>query len=256
MKERVLIIEDEHNIRRMIRLVLEAEGYVVTDARDGMKGLEAFGDGSLFELVLLDQKMPGMEGLDVLREIKARQPAARVVMLTAYASIELAVDAMKAGATDFIRKPITPEVLRGAIKAALSKHPSANVATSPHNFQQDAAQSASAIQTITMNGFSILRTSAVSDEQNERRFVVKAPDGAERVVVVEIENELIAHVERVTRRALPPTSSFWTTCAESFLSVFIWNDGAPPSGGRLTLKALNPEELTLARDWEGDSPFD
>ncbi|MDQ3253452.1 MAG: response regulator [Acidobacteriota bacterium] len=72
MNERELIIEDEPNIRRMMLLVFEAEGYLVTDANDGMEGLKAFGDGSQFDLVLLDQKMPGMQGLDVLREIKMR----------------------------------------------------------------------------------------------------------------------------------------------------------------------------------------
>lgn len=256
MNKRILIVEDEPNIRRMMRLVLEAEGYVVTDAEDGTKGLEAFGDGSQFDLVVLDQKMPGMEGLDVLREIKARQPAAGVVMLTAYASIELAVDAMKAGATDFMRKPTTPEVMRGTIRAALSKHPSANVAAiSSHTTQEEAAHPAFSTRTITMNGFSILRTSKLPDKQNERRFTVKAPDGTEHDVVIEVESELIAYVERVTRRALSPTSLFWTRRAESFLNVFIWNDGAPPSGGRLLLKALSSEELALARNWEGDSPI-
>src|SRR4029434_973940 len=106
---------DEERIRRMIRLTLETAGYEVGEAGDGLQGLEAFGDGSAWDAVLLDQKMPGLDGLGTLRRIKERAPGARVVMVTAYASIELAVDAMKLGATDFVRKPTTPEVLRNAV---------------------------------------------------------------------------------------------------------------------------------------------
>ena len=123
MSRRILIIDDEENIRRMTRLTLEAAGYEVGEANDGPQGLEVFGDGSNWNAVLLDQRMPGMDGLETLRHIKDRNRAARVIMATAYASIELAVDAMKLGATDFVRKPMTPEILRNAIAAALSKQP-------------------------------------------------------------------------------------------------------------------------------------
>src|SRR4029453_3949462 len=117
----ILIIDDEARIRRMIRLTLETAGYEVGEAGDGTQGLEIFGDGSAWDAVLLDQKMPGLDGLETLRRIKGRAPGARGIMGTAFASIELAVDAMKLGATDFVRKPMTPEVLRGAVTAALSK---------------------------------------------------------------------------------------------------------------------------------------
>ncbi len=76
-----------------------------------------------FDAVLLDQKMPGMDGIATLQQIRERAPTARVIMITAFGSIELAVDAMKLGATDFLRKPITPEALRSALAAALSKTP-------------------------------------------------------------------------------------------------------------------------------------
>src|SRR5207302_3112949 len=121
MKERVLIIEDEENIRRMMRLTLEAAGYEVGEAVNGAQGLEVYGDGSSWDVVLLDQRMPGMDGLETLRRIKKRDADARVIIDTAYASIELAVDAMKLGANDFVRKPMTPEILRGAVHAALTK---------------------------------------------------------------------------------------------------------------------------------------
>ena len=66
--------------------------------------------------MLLDQRMPGMDGLEVLREIRKRDPQARVIMATAFGTIDLAVEAMKSGATDFLRKPFTAETLRGAVR--------------------------------------------------------------------------------------------------------------------------------------------
>ena len=121
MKTRLLVIDDEDHIRRVMRMTLEAAGYEVGEAADGARGLEAFGDGSTWDAVLLDQRMPGMDGLETLRRMKERKADARVIMITAYASIELAVDAMKLGATDFVRKPMTPEIVRNAVTAALAK---------------------------------------------------------------------------------------------------------------------------------------
>src|SRR5689334_10033840 len=162
MSKRILIIDDEENIRRVTRLTLETAGYEVGEAADGERGLEAFGDGSSWDAVLLDQRMPGMDGLETLRHIKQRQSGARVIMSTAYASIELAVDAMKLGATDFVRKPMTPEILRNAVAAALSKSP-LETRVSPQL----------SIQTVTMNGFTILDdTETIPLEPQQRRFLV------------------------------------------------------------------------------------
>src|SRR5690242_20827238 len=121
MCEHILIIDDEDHIRSMMRLTLEAAHHVVGEARDGLEGLKVYGDGSQWDVVVLDQRMPGIDGLETLRRLKTINPQARVVMATAYASIELAVDAMKLGATDFVRKPMTPETLRHAVSAALAR---------------------------------------------------------------------------------------------------------------------------------------
>src|SRR5947209_6737857 len=120
MSQRILIIDDEENIRRVTRLTLEATGYEVGEAGNGERGLETFGDGATWDAVLLDQRLPGIDGIETLRRIKERNADARIIMMTAYASIDLAVDAMKLGAADFVRKPMTPEILRGALTAALS----------------------------------------------------------------------------------------------------------------------------------------
>ena len=209
MSKRVLIIDDEEHIRRMMRLTLEAAGYQVGEAKDGAEGLRAYADGSRWDAVVLDQRMPGMDGLETLRQIKSQNNDVCVVMATAYVSIELAVDAMKLGATDFVRKPMTPKVLRNAVSAALSKIASSVKAPEPH------------IQTITMNGFTIVdddETPALDELQ--RRFIVISPEGQKHDVLVQIDLEAIEYVERMTGRHVPSASSFWTAQARRLLSDF------------------------------------
>jgi DNA-binding response OmpR family regulator len=246
MSKRILIIDDEEHIRRMIRLTLETAGYEAGEAGDGLQGLDAFGDGSAWDAVLLDQKMPGMDGLETLRLIKERVPAARVIMVTAFASIELAVDAMKLGATDFVRKPMTPEILRSAVAAALAKQPRVSAVTA------SAAQGIPArplIQTITMNGFTILDSEATTQAPDERHFIVQSPDGDEHEVLVQIDDEAVGYVERMTRRHLPPANFFWTTQAERSLSDYLWREGKVPPTRKLTVKDVARDELPIAARW-------
>jgi DNA-binding response OmpR family regulator len=247
MSKRILIIDDEENIRRVTRLTLQAAGYEVGEAADGERGLEAFGDGSAWDAVLLDQRMPGMDGLETLRHINERDATARVIMATAYASIELAVDAMKLGATDFVRKPMTPEILRNAVAAALSKQPrvSAPIAPSPVEISAEPL-----IQIITMNGFTILDSEGAQREPNERRFRVKSPTGSEHEVLVEIDEEAVGYVERMTRRNLPPENSFWTTQAQRVLSDYLWKEGKIPPTRKLTITDVDRDELPIAARWQ------
>src|SRR6185503_13978993 len=229
------------HIRHMMRLTLEAAGYEVGEASDGEEGLRLYADGSTWNAVVLDQRMPGIDGLETLRRLKKHASNAPVVMATAYASIELAVDAMKLGATDFVRKPMTPKVLRNAVSAALSKISSSVKAPQPH------------IQTITMNGFTILdddETPALDELQ--RRFVVISPEGQEHDVLVQIELEAIEYVERMTGRRLPAVSSFWTTQARRLLSDFLWNERGVPPMRRLVLKSLDPDKLPVAARWNAE----
>lgn len=242
MSERILIIDDEEHIRRMMRLTLEVAGYEVGEAQDSAEGLSLYGDGSRWDAVVLDQRMPGMDGLETLRQIKEQDGNARVVMATAYASIELAVDAMKLGATDFVRKPMTPIVLRNAVSAALSKSTGQVASTPPP-----------VIQTITMNGFTIVDDdeTPVLDE-SQRRFVVISPEGLRHDVLVQIELEAMEYVERMTGRRLPAGSSFWTAQARRLLSDFLWNERDVPQMRRLVLKSLDPDRLPVAARWKAE----
>ena len=247
MSKRILIIDDEENIRRVTRLTLQAAGYEIGEAVDGERGLEAFADGSTWDAVLLDQRMPGMDGLETLRHIKDRRPDARVIMSTAYASIELAVDAMKLGATDFVRKPMTPEILRNAVTAALAKQLPGSVSAATASREGSAEP---LIQIITMNGFTILESEGARQEPHERRFTVKSPTGGEHEVLVQIDDEAVGYVERMTRRQLPAENSFWTSQAQRLLSDYLWKEGKVPPTRRLTIKGVDQDELPIAARWQ------
>lgn len=246
MSKRILIIDDEENIRRVTRLTLQAAGYEVGEASDGESGLQVFGDGSRWDAVLLDQRMPGMDGLETLRSINERDATARVIMATAYASIELAVDTMKLGATDFVRKPMTPEILRNAVAAALSKE--ARV-TAPAAGPEDVS-AGPLIQIITMNGFTILDSESTLQEPNERRFRVKSPTGSEHEVLVQIDDEAVGYVERMTRRKLSAENSFWTTQAQRLLADYLWKEGKVPPTRKLIIREVNRDELPIAARWQ------
>jgi CheY-like chemotaxis protein len=251
MCEHILIIDDEDHIRSMMWLTLEAAGHVVGEARDGLDGLKIYGDGSQWDLVVLDQRMPGIDGLETLRRLKTINPQARVVMATAYASIELAVDAMKLGATDFVRKPMTPETLRHAVSAALARLSASSDLSPPSTRVSDKSRSSVlAVETVTMNGFSILDPTEGDWRVNqERRFTVVNPNGARHEVLVQIDEEVVDYVERLARRRLPFESSFWTEQARRLLANFLWTEGEIPRTRKLVLNRLEREAILTAERW-------
>lgn len=107
---RILIIEDGQSQREMLLDFLAGEGHTVSAATSGESGLEEV-RRSHFDVILLDYKMPGMNGMEVLEAVKAMNPEIDVIMMTAFGTIETAVGAMKAGAVDYITKPIDLEDL-------------------------------------------------------------------------------------------------------------------------------------------------
>jgi hypothetical protein len=171
-------------------------------------------------------------------------------MATAYASIELAVDAMKLGATDFVRKPLTPETLRNSVAAALARKLERPPTGAESSTERPETTTPPIIETITLNGFEILdadeKLPAVPDQ---RRFLVVGPDGNRQEVVVQIDEEPMGYVERLTRRRLPPESSFWTQEARTLLSDYLWTESKIPPTGKLTVKDLDPDKLPIAERW-------
>jgi len=114
----VLIVDDEKIIQDSCSQILKKEGYRVKVATDGKEGLSTFKE-ELFHVVILDLKLPGMDGMEVLARIKEESPETPVIIITGYASIESAVEAIKQGAFEYLTKPFTPEELRVSIKKAI-----------------------------------------------------------------------------------------------------------------------------------------
>jgi len=239
---KLLVVDDEPHIRQMMRLTLEAAGYEVDEAATGEEGLAKFDAGQTHAAVLLDQKMPGMDGLETLRQMKQRVPDSCVIMVTAFASIDLAVDAMRLGATDFLRKPMTPEALRASVAAALASRPRGPLkavapAGPPH------------VETLTLNGFRILRAGGTGRVHTFE--VTHFADGAKSTVNVSIDPEAIARVERLTGRRLDPAGAFWKGQAERLLSAYLWTEGRVPIG-MVTLYDISREDLDAVATWTLD----
>jgi DNA-binding NtrC family response regulator len=110
-KPNILVVEDGQSQREMLRDFLSDEGYSVSEAEDGRSALAKLRKDR-FDLVLTDYKMSGMDGMALLRAAKALNPEVDVVMMTAFGTVETAVDAMKAGASDYITKPIDLDELQ------------------------------------------------------------------------------------------------------------------------------------------------
>jgi DNA-binding NtrC family response regulator len=111
---RILIIDDEPNVRLVFRTSLETAGYTVDEAADGATALARLRKSPV-DLVLLDLRMPGSGGMETLRRLRAAGVEVPVVIVTAHGSIPDAVAAMKLGAIDFLTKPIKPETLRSVV---------------------------------------------------------------------------------------------------------------------------------------------
>ncbi|HTK95809.1 MAG TPA: sigma-54 dependent transcriptional regulator [Terriglobales bacterium] len=116
----ILIIDDETAIRESLETLLDLDGYSVETAENGEEGLARLA-ARPFDLVLLDFALPDMNGLEVLAEIRARDPQLSVIMITAYGTVENAVKAVQAGATNFIQKPWDNEKLLADVRAAVAR---------------------------------------------------------------------------------------------------------------------------------------
>ncbi len=116
--KKLLIIEDDDSLRRVIEYNLSEEGYDVSVAKDGREGLSIFSGGE-FDLCITDLQMPGMDGMEVLRKIKGVSPDTPVIIVTAFGTVEKAVEGIKTGAYDFITKPFGRDHLSLVVKKAL-----------------------------------------------------------------------------------------------------------------------------------------
>lgn len=120
----ILIVDDEEAIRRSLRKALAYEDVTIQEARSGEEALQLLSQ-TTFSLVLTDIRMGQVDGLDLLAEIRERWPDTVVVLLTGYASVESAVQALRRGAHDYLIKPVSIEDVRASIRRGLAKHKNA-----------------------------------------------------------------------------------------------------------------------------------
>jgi len=119
-KNRVLVVDDEPGMRDFLEIMLRKDGYEVDTASDGAEAIDRI-EQKMFDLAVVDIQMPIMNGIDVLQKINEKSPETTVIMITAYASHETAIDAMKLGAYDYITKPFKIDEIKLVIKKSLEK---------------------------------------------------------------------------------------------------------------------------------------
>ena len=121
MKHKLLITDDEQSVRIFLKDLFLEEGFDVCEAKDGKETLEAVRNEAP-QIIILDLKLPDMNGLDILQTIRDKNPETAVIVVTGYPTVEWAVKVLKMGAYDFIPKPFTPNMLRTVVTKALEKH--------------------------------------------------------------------------------------------------------------------------------------
>lgn len=117
---RILVVDDEEIVCESVKRILEEEGYEVESALSGREAFEKMSE-TPFDIVITDLKMPGIDGMEVLRTIRRDYPNTIVIMITGFSTVETAVEAMKLGAFDYIPKPFTPDEVSVVIKKAIEQ---------------------------------------------------------------------------------------------------------------------------------------
>ena len=114
---KLLLIDDEEGIRKVFSISLKSDGYDVATAASGQQGIDLF-QKEFFPIVLTDIKMPGMDGIEVLRRIKEINPEVEVIVITGHGDMESAIQSLQLGASDFLTKPVSDQLLSIALKRA------------------------------------------------------------------------------------------------------------------------------------------
>ena len=115
---KILVVDDDKNIRRTVSMALESLDYFVHTAFDGKDAMLQL-TGDKYDMIITDLKMPGMNGMELLEQAIAKYPEMRIVLISAHGTVDNAVEAMKLGAVDFLQKPFTPKELRNLVHNVL-----------------------------------------------------------------------------------------------------------------------------------------
>jgi CheY-like chemotaxis protein len=240
LSARILIIDDETNIRLMMKLALEHVGYTVDTASDGKEGLAKYGDGKEWDLVLLDHRMPGMTGTEVEREILKKNPEARIIMVTAFGTISLALEAIQAGASDFLRKPFTADTLRQAVASALEKPPQKLKAVPVGLAMREFTRT-------TINGYSFnLYEEVENDRSDDVQSIFEVSRGNEPPVHCTVK--IPAYVQELAKahadtETMPGGDRFWQAMAEEALANHLWQHAELPPNNLLLVDDLSSSLL-------------
>ncbi len=220
----------------MIKLALEHAGYETGAAADGAEGLMKFGDGTFWDLVLLDQRMPGMPGIEVQKEIYKRNPKAKLILITAFGTIDLALEAIQAGASDFLRKPFTADTLRLAVKSALERDVM-------HSGAVPVGKVCREFTRATINGFSFELDKEITDDHIGDLTCIfevsRAAEVAGRVKVI-----LPAYVMELVKAYtdsdnVPGGHRFWHAMCEEALANHLWQNAELPPDNILRIEDLS-----------------
>lgn len=235
MSATILVIDDETNVRLMVKLALEKVGYVVETATDGADGLAKYGDGTGFDLILLDQRMPGMPGIEVQKAIYAINPNARLILITAFGTIDLAIEAIQAGASDFLRKPFTADTLRSTVKSALHK-PVKRLTAVPLEV------ACKEFTRANINGFSFeFDREEVDEHSHDIRcvFDVSKPGGETKPITVHLPvyvTELV--LAYADAEEMPGGMRFWQALCEEALANYLWQNADLPLSNSIRIEDL------------------
>jgi anti-anti-sigma factor len=176
--QKILVIDDEKPTLMMFRLTLSAQGYDVFTAENGEEGLETFARERP-GIVLTDIKMPGMNGVEVLKRIKAIDPATQVIVITGHGDMDLAIQALNLDAADFINKPVQRELLEQALARARERHDRLSDAS-----VEVSLEAAAAAAVIRISGV----VNAAAEERMQAVFREALAQGRPQVVLQFAEN--------------------------------------------------------------------
>ncbi|MEE8357034.1 MAG: response regulator transcription factor [Anaerolineales bacterium] len=197
MAAKILIVDDDAGVRESLEELLRLEDYQADSTGSGEDALEALSQG--FDLVLLDIKMPGIGGVEVMHEIRKYHPNTRIIIITGYGSLESAIDAIRSGAQDYMLKPYTADDILLSISKALSE-------------KESRARKEILIEQLESSLDQLKDVEGIRTEELPARRVVNLPRG----ITVDLERrEMWRGADRVR---LTPTES-------KLLSIFLENRG-------------------------------
>jgi CheY-like chemotaxis protein len=221
----------------MIRLALEHVRYQVETASDGQEGLAKFGEGVAWDVVLLDQRMPGMPGIEVLKEIYRRRPSTKLIMITAFGTIDLALEAIQSGAVDFLRKPFAIETLRASVKASLERPACSKMTAVPVDLV------CREFTRTTINGFSFdLEDEHIDEHIGDMtcKFAVSQATAAPVSVRVILPAYVMELAKAYTdSERLPYGNRLWQAMCEEALANHLWQQAELPEDNVLRIDDLS-----------------